>query len=191
VVSTEDKDEIWETAKEEAMEKVNGRANRPARADSPMPDEAEVEKSFWFSRPDGWVINRKTKKTILLEFKWTSDCGESYFQDMRKVTEKQHTPILTGLRALVTEQGWEVEVVPLVVGQRSVREKEWMESLRIFGIGKEDGKRIIGRLGHTLLNEHEKLFGSYWRHTFGPSSSLLQLLGKGISVRASQPPQGG
>jgi hypothetical protein len=50
----------------------------------------------------------------------------------------------------------------LVVGQRSVREEEWLETLRIFGIGKGDGKRIIGRLGHTLLNEHEKLFGSYW-----------------------------
>jgi hypothetical protein len=93
---------------------VRGKENRSARADSPMPDETEVEKSFWFSRPDGWVINRKTKKIILLEFKWTSDCGESYFQDMRKVTEKQHTPILTGLRALVAERGWEVEVVPLV-----------------------------------------------------------------------------
>ena len=41
------------------------------------------------------------------------------------------------------------------------------------------------------LVAHEKLFGSYWRHTFGPPSSLLQLLGKGISVRASRPPQGG
>jgi hypothetical protein len=117
-------------------------ANRPARADSPMVDEADVEKSFWLSRPDGWV----------------------------------HTPILTGLWALVVDREWEVEVVPLVVGQRSVKEKEWLETLSIFGIGKEDGKRIIGRLGHTVLNEHEKLFGSYWRHTFGPSSSLLQLL---------------
>jgi hypothetical protein len=98
------------------------------------------------------------------------------------------TPILTVLRALTEERGWEVEVVPLVVGHRSVREKEWLDSwsLRTFGIGTEDGKRIIDRLGHTLLNEHEKLFGSYWRHTFGPSSSLLQLLGKGISVRDSQ-----
>ena len=26
-----------------------------------------------------------------------------------------------------------------------------------FGMGKEDGKRISGRLGHTLLDEHEKL----------------------------------
>jgi len=51
---------------------------------------------------------------------------------------------------------------------RSVKEKEWLETLSIFGITKEDGKRIIGRLGHTLLNEHEKLFGSYWRSTFGP-----------------------
>jgi hypothetical protein len=62
VVSTEDTDEIWGTAKEEAMEKVRGRANRQVRADSPITDEAEVEKSFWLSRPDGWVINRKTKK---------------------------------------------------------------------------------------------------------------------------------
>ncbi len=104
---------------------------------------------------------------------------------------KQHTPILTGLRVLAKERGWEVEVVPLVAGQRSVREKEWLEALGIFGIGKEDGQRVIGRLGRTLLDEHEKLFGSYWRHTFGPSSSLMQLLGKGISVHAFRPPQGG
>ena len=144
------------------MEKVRGRANRQVREDSPMSDEAEVEKSFWLSRPDGWVINRKMKRIILLEFKRTSDAAEAYFQDMWKVAEKQHTPILTGVRALTEDRGWEVEVVPLV-----------------------------GRLDHTLLVEHEKLFDSYWRHTFGPSSSLLQLLGKGISVRASRSPQGG
>jgi hypothetical protein len=40
------------------------------------------------------------------------------------VVEKQHTPILTGLRTLETDRGWEVEVVPLVVGQWSVKEKE-------------------------------------------------------------------
>ncbi len=57
------------------------------------------------------------------------------------------------------DREWEVAVVPLVTGQRSVREKECLETLRIFGIGKEDGQRIIGRLGRTLLDEHEKLFG--------------------------------
>ncbi len=46
VVSTEDTEEIWKSAKEEAMEKVKGRANRRVRADSPMVDETEVEKSF-------------------------------------------------------------------------------------------------------------------------------------------------
>jgi hypothetical protein len=75
VVSTEDTDEIWKTVKEEAMEKVKGRANRPVRDDSPMIDETEVEKSFWLSRSDGWVTNRKTKKIVLLEFKRASDCG--------------------------------------------------------------------------------------------------------------------
>ena len=107
------------------------------------------------------MINRKAKRIMLLEFKRTSDCGESYFKDMWKVAENQHSPILIGLKALAEERGWEVVVVPLIAGQRSVREKEWLEALRIFGIGKEDGQRIISRLGRTLLDEHEKLFGSY------------------------------
>ncbi len=68
-----------------------------------MVDEVEVEKSFWLSRPDGWVINRKTKKISLLEFKRTSDCGESYYEDMWKVADKQDVPILTGLRSLSGE----------------------------------------------------------------------------------------
>ena len=46
VVSTEDTDEIWKEVKEEEMEKVKGRANKQVRVDSPMIDEAEVEKSF-------------------------------------------------------------------------------------------------------------------------------------------------
>ena len=80
----------------------------------------------------------------------------------------------------------------MVVGKRSVKEKEWLETFtEVFGVGKEDGKKNIHRLGYTLFNEHEKLFGSYCRHTFGPPSSLLPLLGTDISVRACQSPQGG
>ena len=103
------------------------------------------------------------KKIVLHEFKRVAGSSESYSRDMWKVEEKQNTPMLTGLRALVTDREWE----------------------------KEHGKKIIHRLGHTLLNEHEKLFGSYWWYTFGSPSSLLQLLGKDISVRVSQSPQGG
>ncbi len=44
----------------------------------------------------------------------------------------------------------------------SVKEKEWLESFRVFGIDKEDGKKILRNLGLTLLHEHEKLFCSYW-----------------------------
>jgi hypothetical protein len=61
------------------MEKVRGRTTGPVRADSSMTDEEEMEKSFWLIRPDGWVVNRKMKKIILLEFKKTSDPAEAYF----------------------------------------------------------------------------------------------------------------
>ena len=62
----------------------------------------------------------------------------------------------------MVDRGWEVEVVPLVAGQRSVKEKEWIDFFRIFGIGKDDDKKIMQRLGLTLLSEYEKLFGRYW-----------------------------
>jgi hypothetical protein len=52
----------------------------------------------------------------------------------------------------VEDREWEVEVLPLVAGQRSVWEKEWKDSLNIFGINSKVGKKIIHRLGITLLS---------------------------------------
>ena len=78
-----------------------------------------------------------------------------------------------------------VEVLSLVSGQRSVRAKDWLETMKTFGISTKDGKRIIYRLGSLLLLEHELLFASYWWEVFGPPSSLMYLLGKDLSVRVS------
>ncbi len=33
-----------------------------------MVDEKEVEKSFWLSRPDGWVVNRKIRWAIVTRY---------------------------------------------------------------------------------------------------------------------------
>jgi hypothetical protein len=62
------------------------------------------------------VINKKTKRIIMFEFKHTSDTAETYYSDMKAITERQHTPILEGLNALAEERGWVtlVEVLPLV-----------------------------------------------------------------------------
>ena len=96
-----------------------------------------MEKTFWLSRPDDWVINKKTKRIIMLEFKRVSDTAETYYSDMKSIEERQHTPILEGLNALAEDRGWVVEVLPLVAGQRSVREKEWLEAMKTFGTEKE------------------------------------------------------
>ena len=87
-------------------------------------DEKKVEQTCWLGRPDGWMINRKTKKIVLLEYKRTSDTSERYYEVMKEVVEKQHRSILSGLCVLTEDRGWEVEVMPLVTGQRSVRETE-------------------------------------------------------------------
>jgi hypothetical protein len=43
-----------------------------------LPDEKDVEKTFWLTRPDGWVINKKTKRIIMFEFKRTSATAQQY-----------------------------------------------------------------------------------------------------------------
>ena len=73
--------------KEVVMEIVRINKSRESGEDSILIDEEEVEKSFYLSRPDGWVINRKRKKIILLEFKREADYSESYYRDMWRVTE--------------------------------------------------------------------------------------------------------
>jgi hypothetical protein len=47
---------------------------------------------------------------------------------------------MIGLRALAEEREWEVVVVPLVAGQRSVREKEWLEVSRPSGLERKMDK---------------------------------------------------
>jgi hypothetical protein len=114
VVSDEDTVEIWEVVKEEVIEKTRRNKNRASGGDLLLIDEEEVEKSFCLRRPDEWTVNRKIKKIILLEFKRTTDYSESYYRNMWRVSEQQHTPILTDLRVIAADRGWEVEVVPLV-----------------------------------------------------------------------------
>lgn len=63
------------------------------------------ENDFWLSRTDGWVIKKRMKRIILLEFKRTSDASETYHTDMKKIADTQRTPILTGPTvALETER---------------------------------------------------------------------------------------
>jgi hypothetical protein len=47
---------------------------------------------------------------------------EQYYSDMKSI-KRLHAPILEGLNVLTEQRGWVVEILPLVVGQRSVREK--------------------------------------------------------------------
>ena len=96
--------EVWAAA----ISKVRKLKGGTKGAEAPNPDEEEVEKTFWLSRPDGWVMNRQTKRIILLEFKRCSDTSETDYSDMTSIAERQHTPILEGLNALVEERGWMV-----------------------------------------------------------------------------------
>jgi hypothetical protein len=118
--SDEDAAEVWAAAREEAITKVKKLKGGATGVET---DEKEVERSFWMRRPDGWGINSKMKRIIVLEFKWTSYTSKTYYSDMKSLPRSSTHPILKGVNVLAEERLWEVEVLLLVPGQRSVREK--------------------------------------------------------------------
>jgi hypothetical protein len=65
--------EVWLQAKSESSIKVRRTKDGVKGTEVHCPDEKEVEKTFWLSRTDGWVINKKTKHIIMIEFKRASD----------------------------------------------------------------------------------------------------------------------
>jgi hypothetical protein len=78
-LSDEDVTEVWLTTKSESIIKVRRTKVGTKGAEAQCPHEKEVEKTFWLSRPDGWVINKKTKRIVMLEFKLVSDTAETYY----------------------------------------------------------------------------------------------------------------
>jgi hypothetical protein len=57
MVSDEDVTEPWLAAKSEAINKVRRTKGGAKGAKAHSPDVKEVEKTFWLSRPDGWIVN--------------------------------------------------------------------------------------------------------------------------------------
>jgi hypothetical protein len=76
----EDAAEVWAAAREEAIIKVK---KLKGGAKGVEADEKEVEWSFWMTLPDGWGINSKMKRIIVLEFKRTSYTSKTYYSDMK------------------------------------------------------------------------------------------------------------
>ena len=70
-------------AKSDAISKVRKRQGGGKRNRRPSPDEKEVQNTFCLRRPDGWMINKKTKRIIILEFKRTADAVETYYSDKK------------------------------------------------------------------------------------------------------------
>ena len=90
-LSDEDVTEVWTEEKLEAIRKVRKMKNGVKGAEAPNPDEKEVEKTFWLSRPDGWVVNKKTKRIIMLEFKRIGYCRDILLRHESNNGETAHT----------------------------------------------------------------------------------------------------
>jgi len=122
----------------------------------------------------------------ILEFERVSDTGEQYVSETQKLVEIQHLTITQDLKKLFKDTQWTVEQVSFVVGHKSVSASVCHDLLLEFGIGKEDRVKVIKNLGHTLLDELENLFRSYWSHRSGVSDGLLQVLGHSVRVKTQE-----
>jgi hypothetical protein len=128
------------------------------------------------------------KWILLLEFKRTSDTSEAYYSDMKTVAEKQPSPIFKGLNVLVGERRWEVKVLPLIAGQRSVREKEWLESPKTLGYQRRGKGSSIGWVANCCRNVKNYSTATVGKYSIPPLIRYMHLQGKGPSIRASRSP---
>jgi hypothetical protein len=78
------------------------------------------------------------------------------------------------------------KALPICVWHKSVSASVCHDLLSKFGIGKDDRAKVIKNLGHTLLDELENLFRSYWDHRLGVSDGLLQVLGHSVRVKTQE-----
>ena len=73
----------------------------------------------------------------------------------------------TGFQQAAVQNRWQVTKLNFVVGNRSINEAKWEENMKALKIPKVHWKKIRRRLMTTLLQEHERLFQSYWAHRYG------------------------
>ena len=63
--------------------------------------------------------------------------------------------------------GWECCFIPIVAGTKSMKEEAWNEAMEKFGVAKMKWSGGRARLMRVLLEEHEKVLGSFWEQVLG------------------------
>ena len=134
--------------------------------------EDKCKECWWASldkqRFDGVVIDRRNKvhRLLILEFKRRSDTRAEYWQEGMREAKEQYEDLCRGIMECVRD-GWECCFVPIVAGTKSMKEEAWNEAMEKFGVAKVrwSGGRV--RLMRVLLEEHEKVLGSFWAQVLG------------------------
>ncbi len=138
---------------------------------------------FWRRRPDGFAVNEKEHVIYILEFKRVSKTAEQCMSETQKLAEIQQLVVTQRLKKLFKDTQWTVEQISFVTRHKSVSVSVCDDLLLKFVMGKEDKVKVIKNLGHTLLDELENLFRSYWAHRLIVSNGLLQVLGHRVRVK--------
>ena len=134
--------------------------------------EDKCKECWWASldkqRFDGVVIDRRNKvhRLLILEFKRRSDTRAEYWQEGMREAKEQYEDLCRGIMACVRD-GWECCFVPIVAGTKSMKEEAWNEAMEKFGVAKVRWSGGRARLMRVLLEEHEKVLGSFWAQVLG------------------------
>ena len=127
--------------------------------------EEKCKDCWWASldkqRFDGVVLDTRNKvnRLLILEFKRRADTREEYWQEGMREAKEQYEDLCRGIMACMRD-GWECCFVPIVAGTKSMKEEAWNEAKIKWSGGR-------ARLMRVLLEEHEKVLGSFWAQVLG------------------------
>jgi hypothetical protein len=105
----------------------------------------------------------KQKRLLIMEVMRMSDMTEDYWQRDADVAEQQYADLCEGLKSSLPPE-WECRFVPVILGAMSISEQAFGEALEQLGITKIAGKALWQALMSILLEEQDKMLGSF-KHT--------------------------
>ena len=108
------------------------------------------------------MIDRRNKVhwLLILEFKRRTDTREEYWQEGMREAKEKYKDLCRGIMVCMRD-GWECCFVPIVAGTKSMKEEAWNEAMEKLGVAKMKWSGGRARLMRVLLEEHEKVLGSF------------------------------
>jgi hypothetical protein len=126
-----------------------------------IPRETVVKESFCRIRPDGIVVLPPVGNAggifYILEHARMSDACDRYFIRAKSTTENQYVSLRGSISTVIHRQGWKVEQISFITGERSVDKQDLNKNLKFFRVPEASMNSIYSKLAMRAFDVYANI----------------------------------